>query len=64
VIFTVNLAEQRYVCEGENDGVMFMCVCVDDAVLCGKSNKCGSWSLTGCPPLYYAVSINRIVETN
>jgi len=32
-----------------------MCVHVYDAALCGNTvKKCGSWPLTGWPPLIYA----------
>ena len=36
VIFTINLAEQRYVCERGSDGVMFMCPHVYAVALCGR----------------------------
>jgi len=51
VLFTVNLAEQRYVCEPGRDGVMFMCDHVYDVAFCGNTiKKCGSWSMTGATP--------------
>ena len=56
VIFTMNLAEQWYVCEWGRDGVMFMCVNVYDVTLCGntvRSVALGLW-LVGHP--CYSVS--------
>jgi len=38
VIFTINLAEQRYVCESGRDGVMFICVHhVYDVAICSNT---------------------------
>jgi len=34
VIFTRNLAEQRYACEWGRDGVLFVCTHVYDVALC------------------------------
>ena len=37
LIFTINVAEQRYVFERGTDRVMFMCAHVYDAALCGNT---------------------------
>jgi len=37
VIYTINLAKQRYVCEQGKDGVIFMCDHVYDVALCGNT---------------------------
>jgi len=39
VIFTINLAEQRYMCERGKDGVMSMCTHVYDVALCSNAVK-------------------------
>jgi len=60
VIFTINLAEQTYVFEWWSDGEMGWLVHVCPCAWCGSlrqhSKKCGSWSLTGWPPLLNSIA--------
>jgi len=51
-MFTINLAEQRYVCEWGRDGVMFMCAHLHDVAFCVNTVRnlaLGLW-LAGHPP--------------
>ena len=54
VIFTINLAKQKYVREKKRWRYVHVCPCVWCGSLLQHSKKCGSWSLTGWPPLHIA----------
>ena len=56
MIFTINLAEQMYVCERGRDGVMFMCAHVYDVALCGKTARNGALDLRLVDHPFFGVS--------